>query len=241
VSETTDKPTTFTCQECHKVKERKSMKGPPPKRCEDCKEKLSKEKSRERLNVLRAGEGKEPIPVPEPVLDFGGIEEYDPDAALADQPLPIAPPEESWLDSPEAQELLRQKRQREVDTGVVYDAEVHGSVQDFLASIADAGADAGPGPVDDIPEPETLDDWIDGPTADNPEPHVEPQRPADISSPAAVCIADCGSPYPPHAGLFCGNHWQQVSLEDRGVLLGTQVNSGPFIETAKRAVRRLRS
>lgn len=257
---TTEKPTTFTCEQCGQVKERKSMKGPVPKRCEDCKAKNKDAATTERVNKLRAEQGRELIPTDEPLVPAGaGVEVAVKDAPEDDTleeelaEVEFEPPAETtWLDSDEAQELLRQKRQREVDTGVTYDAEVHGSVQDFLARAAESfegltdepetqAALDDPGPR--IPEVDHLGHTDEDYATSTERVNAlrDKHRPVDLASPAAVCAADaCGSPDPPHAGLFCANHWQQISLEDRNVLLGSPVNSEPFVQTARRAIIKLR-
>jgi hypothetical protein len=252
---TDEKPTTFTCQECGQEKPRKSMRGVPPKRCDDCKDKLAKAKTTERLNALRVNSGRPSIEQ-ELEAEAEAVEVEEDEAAVEnevavgdapDEEVDFEPteverlvptPERSWLDDDDAQELLRQKRQREIDTGVPYNPEAHGSVEDYLA----AGLGSEPQGVA-VEEPLVVDDLTaeDFDTATGRVNELRDRhRQTDISSPAAVCIADCGMPNPPHVGLFCGNHWQQVGLEDRNVLLGTQVNSEPFVATAERVVRKLR-
>lgn len=222
-----EKPTTFTCKVCGNEKPRKSMKGPVPQTCQDCKDAAKTEQ----FDRMRAADREIPPP---PLPDDVQVE--------------VAPPpvEESWLDDPAAQELLREKRQREVDTGVAYDPEVHGSVEDYLAAASVETSDYADVElaVNDLSPYAGMSNT--GPDR-NPAMQAAireaaPERSSedDISSPAAVCIVGpCGIADPPHVGLFCANHWQQVNLDHRSILLGSAVNSEPFVATARRVARNL--
>lgn len=259
---TETKPTTFTCEQCGQEKPRKSMKGPVPKRCEECKATNKEAATRDRVNKLREEEGRELLPAPELTqaevdakLDAeAAAVEADEEQAAAEneaavEPIDIGyvpPAEETWLDGDEAQELLRQKREAEIGSGVTYNPEVHGSVQEFIANVNDLvdrrlvaptpELEAAMGEVTTESVGVMLENLAEreGIGAHAPDP--------DIISPAALCVAPgCEMPNPPHVGLFCDHDWQRVGLDDRNLLLSAPPNSEPFVTVAHRVVVKLRA
>lgn len=212
---------TFTCKDCPpdaNQHPRKAKQGPPPQRCD----KHKAAQKRGQLSKLRESFGQEPVPEPQEQAEIEPAE----DEAARDNEVTtsVAPPEleRSWLDDEEAQELLKAKRQREVDTGVAYDPEVHGSVGDYLAGVDQQTADYAD--VD-------LVDYSD--VGEEPGP-----APAETKPEPGTCVL-CGMENPPHVGLFCTPHWHQISLEERNILLGAAPDSAPFGQTVRRVIDKL--
>lgn len=222
---------------------RRSKRGVPPKRCPKHKAEKDDRDKAIALNKLREERGRKPIPVPgdEPAEPEPPAPEPDPVGVVEPLPAP-APHERTWLDDDDAQELLRQKREREVTTGVTYDPEVFGTVEEFLAAdlmdpeVVEAGQEqelAGYGPTVDLDDPGPRIPEIGDDTAVKAWPAGEPE-PED-----GVCrVSICGSEAA-HVDRLCGPHWQKVGLDERGILLGTRPGSDPFEQTLRRVLYKL--
>jgi len=228
----TDKPSdygfgTFTCKDCPpeaNVHPRKSNRGAPPQRCDPCKAAKHSIDSREGLNKLREQHGQAPLPPKE--------EEIQADAP----PRPAPRHEPSWLDDDAAQELLRLKNEAVAAGAPPYDPDEHGTVEQYLA-----GVDLATVETDSSLTEDDMAQILENVDTDGPRV-PRPKATAEYAEPAKVCaVGVCGIPDPVHAGQFCGNHWQQVSLEDRGILLGCAPDSEPFNQTMRRVLQKLGS
>lgn len=206
------------CQRCGQPFRRNSMQGARPKRCEPCKLAIKQEG----INKLRESQGQEPV--------YKAVAEPEP--VLAQAPV-VAKVEPSWLDDNEAQNMLieRQRRDQGLDE---LDEVVHPEIPD--------------------PEPgEDVGDYVarvTGGTVVEPQGHDghtvyvgQPDPPsAPDPEPTKTCVAaGCTTPDPIHVNRFCTPHWQQISLETRGVLLGAPDGSPPFDSALSKALRQFRT
>lgn len=218
-----------TCQDCGKPFRRRSLHGPKPMRCDDCK--LIKKQAD--IDKLRRDQLQEP--------HYNQEAAQEPNTGITqpvdDVPV-VAKVEPSWLDDEEAQGMLVERRKHELGLD-----EDERQAEMAAAIDADVEEEKATYTLDDA-EIRELEEAVARAREARAEPSqveapAKPQRATNTEA-AEVCIVPpCMTPDPPHVGLFCTPHWTHISLETRGVLLGAPRGSAPFDHEVQRALRQL--
>lgn len=212
---------TVTCQECNKVFEAKP-RGKLPSRCPECRDAEKKA----RLKSLHDSRRKPDDPT---TYDLSELSSFG-----TPQPV-VAKVEDSWLDEPEVQEQLAERRADEfvdIEPYVDFDRE-----------------DPPPKPRDPDAPPAFP---YSQPAADLPvdlrgldikrveQPEEQEEEVPGYVQPSSCVGPGCLGPVE-HAGRYCTGHWLRIDLDTRQVLLGAERGSEPYNAAATKAARRLRA